>query len=218
MYSDFNTLTKTLKKDGHNVKETFKSSNTKVDVKDIDTPDRAQKVKVVIDFLKQKPFMDDIQEMIKSANYDRLQTKIAEQYINLSRYIDPDNLLAELQRVSKKSDSRQLNNFLLAASYAVYPTGNNYKSRMNKYFQVGKSYSSTEILKRLNLVFTECSIPKSVDSETTAVRLLKCHLNCKRKRDSTYSIVGENPLNLKITNTKTELEEINNIIGILHNF
>lgn len=218
LYQNLQTLFKLLIEQGHQVKMNFKSSTSVVTLKDIDSIDKAASVKEVIEKLRAvKPRIASLEmdAFLKDNKFNTFQSKVVYDYGYLIRYIESESLLKNLKETAEKKDSRQYNNLILSTNFTVLPDGNLYKSRMLKYFPKGSSFKPDEIVSRLKMVFTECSIHKTIDSEVKAVRFLKLHFKCKKERDGSQTIVSDNPFKLKVIKRKTEVEDIKGFTGLL---
>lgn len=218
LYKSLRILSQLLKKQGHQVKINFKASTTVVTLIEIDSVDKAASVKEVIEKLREvKPRISssEMHTFLKDNKFNVLQSKVVYEYGYLIRYIESESLLKYLHEAAEKKDSRQFNNRILSANFTVLPDGNLYKSRMLKYFPERSSFKPNEIVRRIKMVFTECSIHKSIDSEITAVRFLKLHFKCKKERDGSQTIVTDNPFKLKVLKRKTEVEDLKGFLGLI---
>jgi hypothetical protein len=144
----------------------------------------------------------DLEELASKKGFDSLQRSIINYFSSFYGYIEPNQLLDEISRVSQKRDSRELKRLVLGAEFVISPLDSLYKMMVNKYFKIGTKYTSKDILSKWNRVFIETNINKKLDTPTKAVRQLKIHFECKRKNDGSYLIVSDNPFKLKILNIK----------------
>ena len=202
-----------LKSQNHNVSREFKKSNTLVPKIDIDKKDRELKFKEVIAKLRSNPNDMDLQMLLESDQLDSFQKKIITQYRKLSFYIDSDNLIDNIEKAGQ--DARALNNLFRSANYSILATGSLYKSRMLKFFPIGKKLTADEIIHRVNSYQTECHFSFDLDTIVKAKRFLNIYLivSTKNRKDGKYLIKGENPYNLKINKLTPEIEDMKNLFS-----
>ena len=170
--------------------------------------ERDIKVNDIIDFLTEIPTDIEITEKLSIGRLIPLQKKIAKAFIEYRHYIDNDQLIENLREKGLKKDSRELNSLLHSLRYTVSAPGDLYKSRMNKYFPIGKSFTKEEVLKWISVVLAENNTSVKIQSTVQAVQYLKKHFETKKIRNGgKHLIVGPNPLGITILKVKDEIED-----------
>ena len=209
LYKEKDQLFNKLVSQRHKVSREFRTSTTLVPKIDVDKQDREVKLKELIAVLRTHPDDSQLQILLAGDILNDYQKKIVEQYRKLSYYIDVDNLIDRIEEAGG-SDSRALNNLFRSANYSILATGNNYKSRMLKYFPIGSKLSADEIIFRLNSYQTDCQFSFDFDTIVKAIRFLNTYLyvSKKNRKDGKYLIKGENPYNLKINKLTPEIEDM----------
>ena len=158
----------------------------------------------------------EIIEKFSIGRLSSLQKKIAKAFIEFRDYIDNDQLMEKLREKGLKKDSRELNSLLHSLRYTVSAPGDLYKSRMNKYFPIGKSFTKEEVLKWISVVLAENNTSVKIQSTVQAVQYLKKHFETKKIRNGgKHLIVGHNPLGITILKVKDEIEDKKHKTGIL---
>jgi len=218
LYQNYATLSDKLLSQGHKVKSLYVNTSTPVDLVEIDVLDREIKVNHIIDFLTEIPTDVEIIEKLSIGGLIPLQKKIAKGFIEYREYIDNDQLIEKLREKGLKKDSRELNSLLHTLRYTISAPGDLYKSRMNKYFPIGKSFTSDEILRWTNVVLTEINSSVKIDSPVQAVKYLTKHFKTRKIRNGgKHLIVGSNPLGVTILKIKKEIEDKNHQTGFMSN-
>jgi hypothetical protein len=218
LYQNYATLSDKLLTQGHEVKSLYLNTDTAVDLVEIDLLERDIKVNDIIDFLTEIPNDVEIIEKLSIGGLIPLQKKIAKAFIEYREYIDNDQLIEKLREKGLKKDSRELNSLLHTLRYTVSAPGDLYKSRMNKYFPIGKSFTSDEILRWINVVLTEFNSSYKVQTPVQAVQYLKKHFETRKIRNGgKHLIVGPNPLGFTILKIKEEIEDKYHQPGFMSN-
>jgi hypothetical protein len=208
LYQDYATLSDKLLSQGHEVKSLYLKTDTDVDLVEIDVLERDIKVNEVIEFLTDLPTDIEIFEKLSIGKLIPLQKKIIKAFIDYREYIDNNQLIEKLREKGLKKDSRELNSLLHTLRFTVSAPGDLYKSRMNKYFPIGKSFTSDEILRWINVVLTEINSSVKIQSPVQAVKYLKKHFKSKViRKGNKQLILGPNPLGLTILKIKEEIED-----------
>jgi hypothetical protein len=207
LYQNYSTLSDKLISQGHEVKCIFLESSTHVDIVKVDELGRENKVNNIINFLMDSPSNNEIEEKLEIGNLDKLQKTIAKAYLELHPYIDNVELLENLRIKGIKRDDRELKGLLHSLDFTISAPGDLYKSRMNKYFPIGKSFTKDEILRLLRIVISEFKNVANITTTTQAVVFLKRHFKTKKiKKGNKHLILGPNPLGIQILKYKEELE------------
>ena len=214
LYQDYDTLSDTLKSAGHKVVTEKKRSSIVVDKVDLDTADKKQQVKEIMDFLRTNPQDSDILELLTTGRNTHLQKRIAGEYLKLRTFIEGDQLLDFFEEAAIIRDNKKFENLIRSAYFTIMAPGSLYKSRMDKYFNTGKPLTRGEILKRLQLVYNELGIPGKLASETKAIRLLKtCYkispIRKTASKEAMFMVKSYNPLKFNIIGMEQEIEDIN---------
>lgn len=216
LYQNYATLSDKLLSQGHEVKSLYLDTNTAVDLLEIDELEREIKINHIIDFLTEIPNNVEIIEKLEIGRLTTLQKKIAKAFIDYRDYIDNDQLIEKLREKGLKKDSRELNSLLHTLRFTVSAPGDLYKSRMNKYFPIGKSFTSDEVLRWINVVLTEINSSYKVQTPVQAVQYLKKHFETRKiRKGSKHLIVGPNPLGITILKIKDEIEDKNPKTGFM---
>jgi hypothetical protein len=217
LYQNYATLSDKLLSQGHEVKSLHLKTETAVDLVEIDVVERDIKVNDIIDFLTEIPTDIEILEKLSIGRLIPLQKKIANAFIDFREYIDNGQLIEKLREKGLKKDSRELNSLLHTLRYTVSAPGDLYKSRMNKYFPIGKSLTSDEILRWINVVLTEINSSVKIQSPIQAVKYLKKHFKTKViRKGNKQLILGPNPLGVTILKIKEEIEDKNHQTGFMN--
>ena len=211
LYKESDHLYKKLKSQNHRVSREFKKSNTLVPKIDVDKQDKEIKLKEIITKLRAYPDDVELQILLTGDKLNDFQKKIVEHYRRLSHYIDRDNLIDKIEKTGG-SDSRALNNLIRSAYLSVLAPGHLYKSRLLKYFPIGKKLTDDDIFSTVGHYITECNFPFKIDTKVKAVRFLNTYLvvTKKNRKDGTYTIKSENPYGLIVKKTTQEIEDIKN--------
>lgn len=218
LYQDYATLSDKLLSQGHEVKSLYLNTDTAVDLVEIDGLERDFKVNDIIDFLTELPSNVEIIEKLSIGKLSSLQKKIANAFIDYREYIDNDQLIDKLREKGLKKDSRELNSLLHTLRFTVSAPGDLYKSRMNKYFPIGKSFTSDEVLRWINVVLSEINSSYKVQTHVQAVKYLKKHFKTKViRKGNKQLILGPNPLGVTILKMKEEIEDKRLQTGFLNN-
>ena len=208
LYQNYATLSDKLLSQGHEVKSIHLKTETAVDLVEIDVLERDIKVNDIIDFLTEIPNDLEIIEKLSIGRLSSLQKKIARAFIDYRDYIDNDQLIEKLREKGLKKDSREINSLLHTLKFTVSAPGDLYKSRMNKYFPIGKSFTSDEVLRWINVVLTEINLSYKVQTPVQAVKYLKKHFKTKViRKGNKQLILGPNPLGVTILKMKEEIED-----------
>jgi hypothetical protein len=202
LYTDSKALPNKLKSDGHNISYLIAKNDLEIEKQDVEKIDRIAKIEKIVSLLRGVQDEFDLDELASKKGFDSLQRSIINYFSSFYGYIEPNQLLDEISRVSQKRDSRELKRLILGADFVISSQDDLYKMVVNKYFKIGTKYSSKDILTKWNRVFIETSLNKKLDTPTKAVRQLKIHFVCQRKNDGTYLIVTDNPFKLTILKTK----------------
>lgn len=209
LYKDYDLLYTTLKSQQHNVDREYKTTTTLVPKIDIDKLDRKTKLQEVIGKLRLTQSNTDVEILLQDNELGDFQRKIVEHYKKLNFYIDKDNLLDKIEKEADSKDSRGLNRLILSAYFSVMAPGDLYKSRMNKYFPIGKSFTEEELTKRIQLFFSDCHLSNCPDTHVKTIRFLRAHFKIPKSRTfKTFKVKSENPYKLKINRVRQEAEDI----------
>ena len=206
LYKEDNLLFDKLQSQQHLVSSQSLSSKTLVPTIDVDTIDRKAKLQEIINVLRLNPDETSLQVLLNEGDLEDFQKKIVENYRELYRYIDNNDLLDKIEEAADSRDSRKLNNLILSARFSIMAPGDAYKRGMRHYFPIGIKLTTDEILKRVNTVFIENNIPTNIDTNTKAIKFIKTHftLSGKSRKDGTFKIKDENPYKLVIQKVKKE--------------
>jgi hypothetical protein len=217
LYQNYATLSDKLLSQGHEVKSLYLNTDTAVDLVEIDVVERDIKVNDIIDFLTEIPNDVEILEKLSIGRLTPLQKKIAKAFIEYREYIDNGQLIEKLREKGLKKDSREVNSLIHTLRYTVSAPGDLYKSRMNKYFPIGKTFTSDEILRWINVVLTEINSSVKIQSPIQAVKYLKKHFKTKViRKGNKQLILGPNPLGITILKIKEEIEDKNHQIVFMN--
>jgi hypothetical protein len=132
-----------------------------------------------------------------------LAKKVTNDYINLSKFVEPSKLLDKMEKVLlEKGDSRAYNNFIQAVNFYSLPDESLFVDRFKHYFPLNTPFYSPEILHRVNHYLKECNVPIEIESQTQAVRFVKniCRSNRKpTKNEMTHKLLDYNKHEVEIT-------------------
>lgn len=210
LYQDYETLSDKLSSQGHEVKSLYLNTDTAVDLVEIDELDREFKINDIIDFLTDIPTDLEIIEKLSIGRLTPLQKKIANAFLDYRDYVDNNQLIEKLKEKGLKKDARELNSLIHTLRFTISAPGDLYKSRMNKYFPIGKSYTKDEVLKWISVVLAENNTPVKIKSTIQAVQYLKKHFRTRKIRNGNkHLILGPNPLGITILKIKDEIEDQN---------
>ena len=210
LYQDYETLSDKLSSQGHEVKSLYLITDTAVDLVEIDELDREFKINDIIDFLTDIPSDLEIIEKLSIGRLTPLQKKIANAFLDYRDYVDNNQLIEKLKEKGIKKDARELNSLIHTLRFTISAPGDLYKSRMNKYFPIGKSYTKDEVLKWISVVLAENNTPVKIKSTIQAVQYLKKHFRTRKIRNGNkHLILGPNPLGITILKIKDEIEDQN---------
>ena len=209
LYRNPVALTKKLTADGHQVISELFHSNTSVEQLKIDRIDRVEKIRHIIQRLRDPSYSYIVKIRDLEDEYlNRLQKTLVKHFKSLYEYIDPENLLYYFDKYAEMRDSRALNNMIFSANFLTYPDGELFKSRVIYYFPVGCIVNGKDMLDRWNLILTECNIKRHLDKEDKAVRLTTTLLKCTRKKPNSRKIVGMNPYGLTVIKQREDAKDI----------
>lgn len=105
-----------------------------------------------------------------------------------------------------------MNNLILSANFAISLDGELFKSKVLKYFVIGKSYSPDEIVSRLDLIFEETNNISSINKKVSALRLTKVLFQCKKDRVTKKHIIkGINPYKFKFIHQRMDFEDFESL-------
>jgi hypothetical protein len=210
LYLDYDKLPNVLKDSGNNLTIEGRISTTTVDKVDVDTADKEQRVEEVISFLRNNPSDTEIIERLETGKNSPIQKRTLNEFYSLRKHIDESQLLDLFEKAAVKRDSKEFDNLIKSAEFATMAPGSLYKARMNKYFFTGKEMTIEKIIELLNNVHGELHIPVKIDSQTTAIRLLKLFYKVGKTRTIPvkYKMVNQNPKKLKVKSTKPEVEDL----------
>jgi hypothetical protein len=200
LYQDISELAATLKKEGNTLKVIKASSSTVVDLIQINNNIKEEETKEVIEYLRTKPGINDLDYRITTEKLSTHKKKLLSLYKSYCINIEEDNLIDNIEEAAKSRDSRAIQNLSMALLFQVLNPGTNLVRNVNHYFPENIELTPDQIFNRMLHVFTDSSLPDKVTSSKNAVMVLNLFKKTKRNsKKGVYKVEGDNPYELIVT-------------------
>jgi hypothetical protein len=217
LYQEPLTLYNVLQSAGHSVTKTHDIQYRTIESVNIDQVDRVNRINEILDILIGIDSEDQLGELeLRRREFSDIQLKLLDFFKKMIGYIEKENFINTLRETAVLKDSRRLNNYILSATFLTDASGELFKSRVERYFQVNQKYSDADLANLWKAIFTETNILRREFSHVSAVRLTKVFFKLKSSRTTKlFTILRTNPYDINVIKVKEEADAISATIRLV---
>lgn len=214
LYMVDDALTKRLQSEGHKINVINRLKVSEIIDSKAGQHGKDDKVRVIINRLKNIDKVEDLDEILKNEEYDKIQKSIVWDFKKIYEYLDHSDILTKMEKTLIGSrDNRKYNALLISAQIQTLPDGHIMIDRIKYYFNVGERFTPQEVFNRMKILFLETGHTKTIKNEREAVKMLRNFRKIYRKTDQTdgvsyWYIRKENPEKIIVTAKRPRLETL----------